>query len=155
MGKGQGAKEIGHNLAREQPKFGLNLVRERHIIGHSLERELPKFGRNPGHERNEVWAQFCGRSMKTWAQICKHFTSIFTPLSENTKTAITFFLIRAGRCIIGQGARQYVEQGAAPSEICLAGTLKPTCLYHAASKVGLRHVIAMFLYVFILFKLPV
>ena len=68
LGKGQGAKEIWHNLAREQPKFG-----------HNLERD----------ERNEVWAQFCGRSMKTWAQICKHFTSIFTPLSANTKTAIT------------------------------------------------------------------
>ena len=39
LGKGQGAKEIGHNLAREQPKFGHNLVRERPIIGHSLERE--------------------------------------------------------------------------------------------------------------------
>ena len=39
LGKGQGAKEIGHNLAREQPKFGHNLMRERHIIGHSLERE--------------------------------------------------------------------------------------------------------------------
>ena len=39
LGKGQGAKEIGHNLAREQPKFGHNLVRERHIIGHSLECE--------------------------------------------------------------------------------------------------------------------
>ena len=39
LGKGQGAKEIGHNLACEQLKFGHNLVRERHIIGHSLERE--------------------------------------------------------------------------------------------------------------------
>ena len=39
LGKGQGAKEVGHNLAREQPKFGHNLVRERHIIGHGLERE--------------------------------------------------------------------------------------------------------------------
>ena len=27
LGKGQGAKEIGHNLARE-PKFGHNLERE-------------------------------------------------------------------------------------------------------------------------------
>ena len=34
-----GAKEIGHNLARERPKFGHNLVRKRHKIGHSLERE--------------------------------------------------------------------------------------------------------------------
>ena len=37
--KGQGAKEIGHNLAHERPKFGYNLVRKRHKIGHSLERE--------------------------------------------------------------------------------------------------------------------
>ena len=37
FGKGQGAKEIGHNLAREQPKFGHNLVHKRHKIGHSLE----------------------------------------------------------------------------------------------------------------------
>ena len=39
LGKGQGAKEIGHNLAREKPKFGHNLVCKRHKIGHSLERE--------------------------------------------------------------------------------------------------------------------
>ena len=33
LGKGQeGAKEIGHNLARERPKFGHNSVRERHKI---------------------------------------------------------------------------------------------------------------------------
>ena len=37
LGEGQGAKEIGHNLAREQPRFGHNLVRKRHKIGHSLE----------------------------------------------------------------------------------------------------------------------
>ena len=30
--KGQGAKEIGHNLARERPKFGHNFVRKRHKI---------------------------------------------------------------------------------------------------------------------------
>ena len=28
FGKGQGAKEIGHNPACEQPKFGHNLVRK-------------------------------------------------------------------------------------------------------------------------------
>ena len=39
FGKRQGAKEIGHNLARERPKFGHNLVRKQHKIGHSLERE--------------------------------------------------------------------------------------------------------------------
>ena len=32
LGKGQGAKEIGNNLARERPKFGHNLVRKRHKI---------------------------------------------------------------------------------------------------------------------------
>ena len=44
LGKGQGAKEIGHNLAREQPKFGHNLLRKRHKIGHTFTRERPKFG---------------------------------------------------------------------------------------------------------------
>ena len=44
LGKGQGAKEIGHNLAREQPKFWHNLVRKRHKIGHTFTRERPKFG---------------------------------------------------------------------------------------------------------------
>ena len=39
LGKGQGAKEIGHNLAREQPKFGHNLVCKRHKIGHTFTRE--------------------------------------------------------------------------------------------------------------------
>ena len=32
LGKGQGAKEIGHNLARERAKFGHNLVRKRYKI---------------------------------------------------------------------------------------------------------------------------
>ena len=44
LGKGQGAKEIGHNLAHEQPKFGHNLVRKRHKIGHTFMRERQKFG---------------------------------------------------------------------------------------------------------------
>ena len=45
LAKGQGAKEIGHNLAHEQPKFGHNLVCKRHKIGHTFTRERPKFGR--------------------------------------------------------------------------------------------------------------
>ena len=59
-------------------------------------------------------------------------TSIFLHrLSENTKTAITFceflYINNSGIAleIIGQGARQY-WQGAAPLEICLAGTLTHT-----------------------------
>ena len=46
LGKGRGAKEIGHNLARERPKFGHNLVRKQLKIGHSSERELRKFRQN-------------------------------------------------------------------------------------------------------------
>ena len=41
LGKGQGAKEIGHNLAHKQPKFEHNLVRKRYK---SFTRERPKFG---------------------------------------------------------------------------------------------------------------
>ena len=63
--RGQGAKEIWRNLARERPKFA----------------------HDPAPERNQVWAQFCGRSMKTRAQICKYCTVHL--LSENTKTAST------------------------------------------------------------------
>ena len=67
MAKGQGAKEIGHNLARE-----------RHKIFYA--------------RTTKIWS--CGQLMKTWAQICKHFTSILQAflhrLSENTKTANTF-----------------------------------------------------------------
>ena len=44
LGKGRGAKEIGHNLACEQPKFRHNLVRKRHKIGHTFTRERSKFG---------------------------------------------------------------------------------------------------------------
>ena len=63
LGNGQGAKEIiRHNLARERPKFGHNLVRKRHKIFHAW--------------TTKIWS--FGRLMKTWAQICKHFTSIFT-----------------------------------------------------------------------------
>ena len=86
LGKGQGAKEIGHILAHKQPKFGHNLVRKRHnraqfrarMNKFTFTHERRKFGHNPARKGNKVWAQFCGRSMKTWVQICKHFTSIFT-----------------------------------------------------------------------------
>ena len=96
---GQGAKEIGHNVACERRKSGHNLVRKRHKIGHSLEcdrpshtftRERPKFGHNPVCERNEVWAQFCGRSMKTWHKSASILQAFLHRLSQNKKTAITF-----------------------------------------------------------------
>ena len=140
LGKGQGAKEIWHNLACERPKFVPDFVSFARMTKWStLTHERPKFGHNPTREWNEVLAQFCGQLMKTWVQICKQLQAFLYRLFENTKTAITFckkkkkieknnliffffFLIRAGRWIIGHGARQY-GQDAAPSEICLAGTL--------------------------------
>ena len=54
LGKGRGAKEIGHNL-----------VRKRHKIGHTFTRERPKFC-------------IVGDWWKHGHKICKHFTNIFT-----------------------------------------------------------------------------
>ena len=76
--------------------------------------------------------------MKTWAQICKHKHFYIGCLKtvaiqkingkKNYKLFIFIFLIiRAGRLQIGQGASQY-GQGAAPSEICLAGILNWECI---------------------------
>ena len=81
LGKGQGAKEIGHNLARERPKFGHNLVRKRQKIRLSLaclERNRPKFG----HANGMRTKQDLGTIL--WAidedvpkiSICKHCTVV-------------------------------------------------------------------------------
>ena len=53
--------------------------------------------------------------LKTQKQQLLHFVKKKIKLTS-------FFLIRAGRCVIGQGASQY-GQGAVPSEIGLAGAL--------------------------------
>ena len=74
LGKGRGAKEIGHNLVSRE-RFGHNLVRKRHKIGHTFTRERPKFGLDwwkYGHKSASILQAFLHR------------------LSENTKTAITF-----------------------------------------------------------------
>ena len=120
-GQGQGQGRDLHNLARERQK-----------IGHSSERERPsrvhfyvwtiKIRAQSSTQRNDIWAQFCGRSMKTWAQICKQFT--VHRLSENTKNSN---YINSGRAQGSSGRAQDSEgrgQGAAPSELCLAGTLQ-------------------------------
>ena len=78
LGKGQGAKEIGHNLAYERPKFGHNLVRKQHKIGHSLERKWPSE------------AQFCGRLRKTWAQICKQLQAFYIGCLKTQKQQLHF-----------------------------------------------------------------
>ena len=131
LGKGQGAKEIGHNLAHEQPKFGHNLVRKRHKIGHSLEREWPSEAHFYAWPTN-FWSQsstrmkrglhghnFVGDTMKTWTQICKQLQAFLHRLSENTKTAITFckkknfFLIinNSGRALDNRAGRKTVRAG--------------------------------------------
>ena len=98
LGKGQGAKEIGHNLARKKSKFGHNLVRKRHKIVLSLERERPSEAhfyawttkiRSQSSTRTEqglstiLWAidENMGTNLQTQA--------FLNQLSENT-TAITF-----------------------------------------------------------------
>ena len=100
LGKGQGAKEIGHNLAHERPKFGHNLVCKRHKIGHTFTREWPKFG------LVDNWWKHGHKS----ASILQAFLH---QLSENTKKAITFwknktklifFLIIIIIFLFGQGA---------------------------------------------------
>ena len=74
----------------------------------------------PGHN-------FVGDLWKHGHKICKHFTSIFTPVWKHKNSNYILYKIRTGRCIIGQGAKQYGE-GAAPSVICLAGTLVCTMM---------------------------
>ena len=69
-------------------------------IGHNLARKRPKFGHNPACERSQIRAQFCGRSMKTWAQICKHCT--VHQLSENTKTEIIYYVKRKIQILAGR-----------------------------------------------------
>ena len=71
-------------------------------------RERPKFGHNPARERNEVWVQFCGRLMKTWAQIYKQLQAFLQQLSENTKTAIFF---NSGRRYVNQAECKTVRAG--------------------------------------------
>ena len=78
--------QLGWKRGRVQKKLGTSVrttkiqaqFSARMTKSGTFTRERPKFGHNSARERNEAWAQFCGRSMKTWEQICKHFTSIFT-----------------------------------------------------------------------------
>ena len=64
LGKGQGAKEIGHNVAREQPKFGHNLVRKRHKIGHTFS-VLWAIDENMGTNLQAFYRHFYISSLKT------------------------------------------------------------------------------------------
>ena len=129
LGKGQGAKEIGRNLARERPKFGHNLVRKRHKIGHSLEREWPSRAyfyewttkiwspSNTGTNLQAFYKNLYIGCLKTQKQQL-HFEKINNKFKFKKKK--NFFW--QGAVQIRQDARQY-GQGAAPSEIGLAGTL--------------------------------
>ena len=106
LGNGHGAKKNGHNPARERPKVGHSIV----------------------SERNEIWAQFCGRSIKTWAQIYKQFAVHPLSENENAKTAVIckkgghFYIlflvtnlmtVRAG-CYVNRAGRKGVRAGHKP-----------------------------------------
>ena len=71
LGKGQGAKEIGHNLVHERPKFGNNLARKRHKIGHNLERKRPSearfYARTPTIRAQSSTRTKRGRGTILWA----------------------------------------------------------------------------------------
>ena len=91
LGKEQGAKQIGHNLARERPKSVHNFVRKRQKIGLAND---TRSGHNFVADRNyvnKIW-QF-GQGGMYIGQGAREFE---------------------------QGARQQ-GQGATPSEICIDG----------------------------------
>ena len=109
-------------------------------------RQRPKFGHNPARERNEVRAQFCGRSMKTWVQIYKHFYIGCLQTQQqlhfvNGKTKLKnkniYILIRAGRCVDRAG-RKTVRAGRSALRNRLSwntgvSSLVPRCLYRSKS----------------------
>ena len=85
--------------------------------------------------------------MKTWAQIYKHFTSIFTPLSENTKTAITFskkkkfhnlfflFVFNSGRVLYNRAGRKTVWAGrSALRDMPSWNTGRVSSLFHSGQR---------------------
>ena len=76
LGKGTSAKEIGHNLARERPKFENNLVRKRRKIGHSL-----------GHERPSL------------AHLCTNAQILGIQHANETRSGYNFVGDRAGRYV--------------------------------------------------------
>ena len=101
LGKGQGA--------REQPKFGHNLVHAQHIIGHSLEREWPKFGRNPARGLGTVlWA--IDENMGTNLQA--FYNNFYTPVwRHKNSNYIFFFFLNLGRAVYNRAGRKTVRVG--------------------------------------------
>ena len=82
-------------------------MRKRQKIGHKrpsraqfFTRERPKLEHNPA----------CGRSMKTWAQLCKHFT--VHQASENTKSNYMYkFNDKSGRTLCKSGRAHGIQAG--------------------------------------------
>ena len=97
-----------------------------------------------------IWAQFCGRSMKTWTQICKHCT--VHQLSENTKTEIIYckktclvlipagrYLCKSGRAQGSSGRVQQDSRGRAQRPQEYAGLLTLCCVSCSDPLVRQRH----------------
>ena len=92
LGKGQGAKEIGHNVARERPKFGHNLVHKQHKILRMNDQNLVLCApdENMGTDLQAFYKHFYIGCLKTQKQI-------FTFCKNNFFFLIFFFPIWAGR----------------------------------------------------------
>ena len=69
-GKGQDAKEIGHNLAREQPKFGHNLVRTSGTLLRMNDQNLVLWAIDENMDTNlqAFYKHFCIGCLKTQKQ---------------------------------------------------------------------------------------
>ena len=110
LGKGQGAKEIGRNLARERPKFGHNLVRKRHKIFYATQNLLRvndqnlvlwAIDENMGTNLQAFYKHFYISCLKTQKQQL-HFVKIKNSFIFFSFKLIFFLIIREGACKSGR-----------------------------------------------------
>ena len=98
------------NLARKSTKRDAKGNRNRAQSG----ARATKIRHNLVHKRNEIWAQFCGQSMKTWAQIPQAFYSSSAVCLKTQKQRLYYtnfnfvtnlMSIRAGRYVNRAGGK--------------------------------------------------
>ena len=103
--KGQGAKEIGHNLARERPKFGHNSVRKRHKIFLRVNDQnlvLWAIDENMGTNLQAFYKHFYIGCLKTQKQQLHLEKIIFF---------FNFFFFNSGRACVNRAGRKPVRAG--------------------------------------------
>ena len=86
LGKGQGAKEIGHNLARKRPKFEHNLERERPSRAHFYARTPKVRAQSSTRMKQDLGTILWAIDENTGTNLLQAF---LYSSSENTKTLIT------------------------------------------------------------------